>query len=98
LARALDRSIASVLRYIENHSAWQTGLPPQYRLPNFATGELKAPQDALDLLAEVRLRRESGLPMIRPPGDYVRKLQERLEVLKRDERKTATGPSSEKGR
>jgi predicted GH43/DUF377 family glycosyl hydrolase len=80
-------ALAAVLRFVENHSTWQAGLPPAHRLPNFDAGSLQSPQDALDLLGKVRPRKESLLPMGKPPGDYVRKLQKRLEVLKRDEKK-----------
>lgn len=77
-------ALGTVLRFIENHSTWQAGLPPAHRLPNFGVGLLKSPQDALDLLAKVRVRRESGLPMAKSPAEYVLKLQERLKMLKRE--------------
>jgi hypothetical protein len=81
-------ALATVLRYIENRSTWHAGMPPAYRLPNFDVGALKSPQDALALLSKVRLRRESLLPMSKPPAQYALKLKERLEMLTRDEKKS----------
>jgi hypothetical protein len=75
--------LATVLRYIENHSTWQAGMPTAYRLPDFDVRPLKSPQDALALLAKVRLRPESVSPMSKPPAQYVLKLKDRLEMLKK---------------
>ena len=41
------------------------------------------------LKAKVRVRRHSILPMSKPPADYLLKLKERLEMLTRDEKKSA---------
>jgi hypothetical protein len=82
-------ALATVIRYIENHSTWHAGMPPAQRLPNFDVGPLESPQNALDLLAKVRVRKQSALPMRKPPADYLLKLKERLEMLMRNERKSA---------
>ena len=74
-------ALATVLRYIENHSTWHAGMPPGDRLPDFDVGPLASPQDALALLAKVRLRKKSVLPMSKPPAQYVLKLKQRLEML-----------------
>jgi hypothetical protein len=79
-------ALAKVLRYIENHSTWHAGMPPAYRLADFDVAPLKSPQDALDWLAKVRARRQSTLPMSKPPAEYLRKLKERLEMLARKEK------------
>jgi hypothetical protein len=74
--------LAAVLKFIENNSTWQAGMQPERRLPNFDTGEMKSPQDALNALAKVVARKQSDLPMPRPTADYLLKLKERLEMLK----------------
>ena len=70
--------LAQVLRFIENHSAWQAGLPEKHRLANFNVGGLKTAKDAGDMLAKVAVRKQSGLPMSILPAAYVQKLKERL--------------------
>jgi hypothetical protein len=79
-------ALATVLRYIENHSTWQAGMPPAYRLPDFDVAPLTSPQDALALLAKVRLREKCLLPLVKPPAQYVLKLKARLEMLVQKEK------------
>jgi hypothetical protein len=84
-------ALATVIHYIENHSTWHAGMPPAHRLPDLDATPLRSPQDALALLARVRLRRQSLLPMSKPPAQYVLKLKERLETLARNEKKSSKG-------
>jgi hypothetical protein len=79
-------ALATVIRYIENRSTWHAGMPPAHRLPNFDVGPLKSPQDALELLAKVRVRQRSALPMRKPPAEYLLKLKKRLEMLTQNEK------------
>jgi hypothetical protein len=80
--------LAMVLRFIENRSTWQAGMPEKYRLPNFDVGSLRSAKDALDLLAKVTVRKQCPLPMEKPPAAYVEKLTERLEMLVKEDQKT----------
>lgn len=76
--------LSLVIRYVENLSTWQAGMPQKFRLPDFETGGLKSAQNALDLLAKIRPRSASALPMSKPPAEYLRRLKQRLEVLTRE--------------
>ena len=73
--------LASVLKYIENHSTFQGRLPTQYRVPNFDVGALNTPQDAYNKLRAVVLRDQPTLPITGTPEAYVAKLEERLIML-----------------
>jgi hypothetical protein len=73
--------LADVLRYIENHSTWQVGMPVPYRLPDFETGTVRSPSDALLVLSQVNLRPTGGIPLIRPAAEYIAKVKERLNML-----------------
>jgi hypothetical protein len=73
--------LGHVLRYIDNHGNWQNSLPSASRLPNFAAPEVTSAAAALDLLARVRPRAESPLPLLEPPAVYIGRLRRRLEAI-----------------
>jgi len=79
--------LATVLRFIENRSTWQAGMPEKYRLTDFDVGSLKSAKDALDMLAKVAVRNHCPLPMEKAPAAYVEKLKERLEMLVKEDQK-----------
>ncbi len=77
--------MAEVLRFIENRSAWEAGLPERYRLPPFAVVEASSAVAALAMLDDVTLRAESLLPWPEASQAYLARLRARLhELLRRD--------------
>jgi hypothetical protein len=83
--------LAQVIKFIENHSTWQSGLPEKHRLANFDVGTLKSAAEASQKLAKVAVREPCPLPILKPPAAYVEKLNERLAILAGPGRKSA-GP------
>jgi len=79
--------LAQVIRFIENRSTWQAGMPEKYRLPNFDVTPLKSAHDAYNRLNKVAIRKRCPLPMMKPPAAYVEKLKERLRILAKTENK-----------
>jgi hypothetical protein len=79
--------LARVIKFIENHSTWQAGMPKKYRLPDFDVEPLKSAQEACQILTTVVVRKQCPLPMMKPPAAYVKKLKERLQILSKEERK-----------
>lgn len=77
--------LGQVLRFIENHSTWQAGLPEKNRLPNFDVGTMKSAQDARAALARIVARKECPLPLAKSPGEYLQKLDQRLGILAEEE-------------
>jgi hypothetical protein len=77
--------LAQVIRFIENHSTWQAGMPEKHRLPNFDVTPLKSAKEAYNILSKVAIRRQCPVPMIKPPAAYVEKLKERLRILAKTE-------------
>ena len=69
-------------------------MPPAYRLADFDVGMLKSPHTVLALLATVRPRPQSVLPMSRPPADYVAKLKESSNADARQKAGAKTEPRS----
>ncbi len=79
--------LAQVIKFIENRSTWQAGLPQKYRLPNFDVGTLKSANEVLGILAKLAVRERSVFPMPKPPAAYVEKLKERLQIIATKESK-----------
>jgi hypothetical protein len=77
--------LTQVIRFIENRSTWQAGMPAQYRLPNFDVAPLKSAHDAYNRLNKVAIRKRCPLPMLKPPAAYIEKLKERLRILAKTE-------------
>ena len=75
--------LAQVIRFVENHSTWQAGMPEKYRLPNFGVTRPNSANEAYNMLSKVAIRRQSPLPMMKSPAVYVEKLKERLRILAR---------------
>jgi hypothetical protein len=75
--------LAQVIRFVENHSTWQAGMPEKYRLPNFGVTRPNSANEAYNMLSKVAIRRQSPLPMMKSPAAYVEKLKERLRILAR---------------
>ncbi|MFZ4397341.1 MAG: hypothetical protein ACOYOU_17135 [Kiritimatiellia bacterium] len=59
----------------------QAGQPVSHRLPNFETGAIHKPQDALAALDRVTLRQTNGLPLPRPAAEYLDKLRALVRTL-----------------
>jgi hypothetical protein len=75
------RSLARVLRFIENHSNWDNSLPPQYRLKLLPCGDIISARVALDTLAKVTPRANPPIPLPEPPAQYIQRLRRRLETI-----------------
>ena len=73
--------LSQVLRYIENHSNWQVSLPASSRLKNFNVQNVASASVALDLLAQVRPRKDPAIPLPEPPARYLERLKKRLESI-----------------
>ncbi|PYP13267.1 MAG: hypothetical protein DMD56_01170 [Gemmatimonadetes bacterium] len=73
--------LGRVLRYIENHSNWQSSLPVEYRLRDFDLPHALSARVALDLLARVRPRVQPAIPLLEPPAIYLGRLKKRLEAI-----------------
>ena len=74
--------LAQVIRFLENQSTWQAGLPERHREPNFDVGPLDSPAKAYDQLNRVALREKCGLPELPgSPAAYVQKMKQRFRVL-----------------
>lgn len=83
IASSRDRaSLALVLRFLENHSNWQNSLPPEYRLPNLAVGDLTDADSALRLLDKVKPRTRPSIPLPEPPAAYLARVRQRLLTIK----------------
>jgi hypothetical protein len=78
---ATKKSLALVLRFIENHSNWDNSLPPQYRLKPLDCGEVTSAQIAMDLLAKVTPRENAPITLPEPPAEYIQRLHKRLEAI-----------------
>ncbi|MHB1456987.1 MAG: hypothetical protein ACYC0V_08750 [Armatimonadota bacterium] len=76
--------LSQVLRFIENHSTWQNGLPEKYRLPNFECS-IKSAKDGLSALENIIPAKESSFPLPEPPTDYLKRLKIRLELISKHE-------------
>lgn len=73
--------LAQVLRFIENHSTWQSGLPEIARLPNFADVPGSVDEAIADLETVMpNPDYPSWLP--EPPSEYLERLRKRLEAIK----------------
>ncbi len=86
-ATAVD--LEQVIRYIENQSTWQSGLPEKYRLPDFTVEGIQNAEEAQRRLSTVTARAQWPWPMPKSPADYIDKLQERLSILVEEEAKPA---------
>jgi hypothetical protein len=73
--------LAATIRYVENRSTWQAGMPEKFRLANFDTATIQSVRQARDRLSKVVARRESPLPLMGSPATYVQKLRDRVELL-----------------
>ena len=73
--------LGQVLRYIENHSNWQNSLPASARLKDFDVHEVTSAAVALQLLAQVKPRVRSPIPLLEPPAAYLGRLEKRLEAI-----------------
>lgn len=73
--------LVQVLRFIENHSTWQSGLPESSRLPDFNDVPGSA-EEALKILDDVVPNPDypTWLPEI--PSEYLARLHKRLVVIK----------------
>lgn len=74
-------NLAQVLKFVENNSTWQAGLPAQYRLADFDVGTLKTAVDAYDELNGVGVCLKSRFPLPDTPIAYLAKVKERLRAL-----------------
>jgi len=75
------RVLASVLRFIENHSNWQNSLPRPYRLRDFDCGDVTSVAVAKERLATVVPRATPPIPLPEPPAPYLKRLGRRLEAI-----------------
>ncbi|MHB9004767.1 MAG: hypothetical protein ACYC6C_12015 [Coriobacteriia bacterium] len=73
--------LAQVIRFIENHSTWQSGLPVSARLSNF-TDVPDSTEQALNILNKVVLRADALSWLPEPPSEYIGRLRKRLEVIR----------------
>ncbi len=79
------RSLAQVLRFIENNSNWEHSLPKPYRLPPFPCGDIVSAEVALKRLAQVVPRRQPPIPLPEAPVLYLQRLEKRLHAIARGE-------------
>ena len=75
------RSLAQILRFIENHSNWDNSLPTPYRLKPFDCGEVKSAAVALERLGKVVPREKPPIPLPESAALYLKRLQKRLEAI-----------------
>jgi hypothetical protein len=79
--RQSARSLAQVLRFIENHSNWDNSLPKRYRLKHLNCGDITSAAIARERLAKVVPRDKAPIPLPEPPALYLKRLQRRLEAI-----------------
>lgn len=75
------RTLAQVLRFIENHSNWENSLPTQYRLKPLECGDITTAQIALERLATVTPRQKSPIVLPEAPALYLKRLEKRLQMI-----------------
>lgn len=75
------RTLARILRFIENHSNWENSLPPEYRLKPFDCGEITSAKVALERLGSVLPREKPPIVLPEPPALYLQRLHKRLEAI-----------------
>jgi hypothetical protein len=75
------RSLAQILRFIENHSNWENSLPKPYRLKPFDCGEITSTAIALERLAQVVPRKRSPIVLPEAPELYLKRLEKRLQAI-----------------
>jgi hypothetical protein len=78
--------LAEIIRFIENHSTWEAGMPSKHRLPGFDVQGLRSAKDACEALAKVAVREHCPLPMSESPAAYAGKLKQTLELLAKKEK------------
>ena len=72
--------LVEVIKFIENHSTWQKGLPVKNRLPNFECRFMSA-KEASAGLSKVRPNPNPKFHLPEPPVDYIPRLQRRLDII-----------------
>ncbi|MHB0998659.1 MAG: hypothetical protein ACYC27_05380 [Armatimonadota bacterium] len=76
--------LVDVIKFIENHSTWQNGLPEKNRLPDFECRSKSAKQ-ASALLSKVKPNHNPGFHLPESPADYIPRLQRRLDIIAKTE-------------
>ena len=74
-------SLASILRFIENHSNWENSLPKQYRLKPFDCGEIDSAMIALERLSQIVPRQKTPIVLPESPALYLKRLEKRLQSI-----------------
>lgn len=77
---ATKPALAQVLRFIENHSTWQTSIPEKHRLPNLPC-RLTSAGAAIAALDKVTPRPDPGIPLSETPSTYLRRIRDRLQDI-----------------
>lgn len=75
--RKTSQNLVQVLKFIENHSSWQSSMPEKYRLPDFKCSISSAKQ-AIEMLEKVELNKKNKFPMPEPASEYIKRLKDRL--------------------
>ncbi|WP_319586106.1 hypothetical protein [uncultured Desulfobulbus sp.] len=72
--------MAQVFRFIENHSTWESSIPPKYRIKSFDC-DFKTADEALTALSHVVPNMEPGFPIPEPASKYIARLKIRLQDI-----------------
>lgn len=72
--------MAQVFRFIENHSTWESSIPPKYRLKPFAC-EFRTADETLTALSHVVPNTDPGFPVPEPASKYIARLKSRLQDI-----------------
>ncbi len=75
-------TLAEILKFVENDSNYEDKLPKNERIEPFET-RFSGAEEALEALAEVRALGKPGISLPISPDDYLNKLTERLNLMKK---------------
>ena len=75
-------ALTEIFSFMENHSWWHSQTPEPYRLEPLPCA-IATFDEALRLINEVRPLRHAAAPLLIPPIDYLSRLRETLDFMKR---------------